>query len=411
MESLHTIAVLIFWFCIAGIIYAYAVYPAVLWVLARQFGSHTEPLHMLDADLPFVSLLIAAHNEAAVIQQRIENALNLDYPRDKLEIVIASDGSNDATAEISRRCADRNVRVLDYQMQRGKAAVLNSAMKETRGKIIVLSDANTFTDPGAVRALIRWFADGSVGAVCGRLILTDPHSGKNADGMYWRYETLLKRLESRLGALLGSNGAIYAIRAELFPEIPAGTIVEDFVIPLLARLQTGCRIVYDESAVAREQSAPDIRGEFRRRVRIGAGDWQAIAMLWPLLDPRQGWVAFTFFSHKVLRWLGPFFLLAAIVLNLLLLGSRLYADLGFAQLSGYAIALLGAAVPKGIPAWKPLRLANLFVSMNLALLFGFFRFIKGPGGGMWKPTQRLEEIDPASDAPSSDAALAAEIAE
>jgi cellulose synthase/poly-beta-1,6-N-acetylglucosamine synthase-like glycosyltransferase len=411
MDTFHTIAALTLWLCIAGIVYAYAIYPAVLWILARQFGSHAEPAPTPDADLPFVSLLIAAHNEAAVIQQRIENAFNLDYPREKLEIVIASDGSNDATAEIVRRYADRGVRLLDYSVQRGKAAVLNSAMKETRGRIIVLSDANTFTDPGAVRSLIRWFADPGVGAVCGRLILTDPHSGKNADGMYWRYETFLKRLESRLGALLGSNGAIYAIRTELFPEIPDGTIVEDFVIPLLARLQTGCRIIYDESAVAREQSAPDIRGEFRRRVRIGAGDWQAVSMLWPLLNPRQGWVAFTFFSHKVLRWLGPFFLLAAIVLNLLLLGSRFYADMGLAQLSGYSVALLGAAVPKGVPAWKPLRLASLFMSMNLALLFGFFRFIKGPGGGMWKPTRRAEAIERAPDTDSPDAALAAEIAE
>jgi cellulose synthase/poly-beta-1,6-N-acetylglucosamine synthase-like glycosyltransferase len=410
MHWAHTVAALCFWVCIAGVVYAYAIYPAMLWVFAR-FGSHAEPAQLPDEDLPSVSLLVAAHNEAAVIRQRIENALNLDYPREKLEIVIASDGSTDATTEIARRYADRGVRVLDYQMRRGKAAVLSAAMKELRGQIIVLSDANTLTDACAVRSLVRWFADPGIGVVCGRLVLTDPHSGRNADGMYWRYETMLKRMESRLGALLGSNGAIYAIRAELFPGIRAGTIVDDFVIPLLARLNTGCRIVYDEAAIAREQSAADIRSEFRRRTRIGAGDWQAITMLWPLLDPRQGWIAFTFASHKVLRWLGPFFLLGAIILNLMLLGSKFYVDLGVAQVAGYGVAILGFVVPKGVPAWKPLRLANLFVSMNLALLVGFFRFIGGPGGGIWNPTHRAAGIDPASQTAHNDGALAAEIIE
>ena len=408
MGSLHTAAALFFWFCIAGIVYSYVIYPAILWLFARWIGSHAEPPALPDRDLPSMSLLIAAHNEAEVIQQRIENALQLDYPAEKLDVVIASDGSTDATAEIVRRYADRGVRLLDYQMRRGKAAVLNSAVKETRGKIVVLSDANTFTDACALRSLARWFADPGVGVVCGRLILTDPNSGKNVDGMYWRYETVLKRMESRLGALLGSNGAIYAIRADLFPEIPRGTVVDDFVIPLLARLETGCKIAYDETAIAREWSAPDIRGEFRRRVRIGAGDWHAITMLWPLLDPRQGWIAFTFFSHKVLRWLGPFFMLAAIFLNLLLLGSRFYVDLGVAHLGGYAMALLGTAVPKRTPARKLLRLASLFVSMNLALLVGFFRFISGPGG-TWNPTPRSVKADPPTGAVVPDRALAAEI--
>jgi cellulose synthase/poly-beta-1,6-N-acetylglucosamine synthase-like glycosyltransferase len=404
MGSFHTIIILSFWLCVAGIAYAYAIYPAVLWVLAKCFGSAADPPLRREEDLPSVSLLIAAHNEAAVIQQRIENALKLDYPKDRLEIVVASDGSDDATVDIARQQGGADVRVLDYPTRRGKAAVLNSAVKELRGAIVTLSDANTFTEAASLRRLASWFADPGVGVVCGRLILSDPNSGKNADGVYWRYETFLKKMESRLGALLGSNGAIYAIRAELFPEIPAGTIVEDFVIPLLARLRSGCRIIYDPAAVAWEPSAPDIRGEFRRRVRIGAGDWQALTLLWPLLRPDQGWIAFTFISHKLLRWLGPFLLLGAIGLNLALIGSAFYSHLAVAQAAGYVLALLGAIVPKGVLAWKPLRVANLFVTMNLALLLGFFRFIVGSHSGAWKPTQR--DHRPAPGAP-----LAAEIVE
>ena len=391
LMRLETLARLAFWCCACGVLYTYAVYPALIWLMARLFGEHKPPTELADEKLPLVTLLIAAHNEESVIGPRIENALTLHYPTEKLDILIASDGSEDSTAAIVQRYAARGVRLLDYPVRRGKAAVLCAAIKEARGGIVVLSDANTKTNADAIRSLVRWFADPQVGVVCGRLILADPHTGKNVDGAYWRYETFLKRHESQLGALLGSNGAIYAIRADRFQPIPPGTIVDDFVIPLLARLRTGCRIVYDPSTVAEEDSAPDIRGEFRRRVRIGAGDWQSIRILWPLLNPLQGWVAFTFFSHKVLRWLGPFFLLAALTLNFVLLDSKLGVYSLEAQLIGYCLAILGGGVPKGAPAWKLMRLANLFVNMNVALLVGFFRFVSGSQSGAWSRTQRAAE--------------------
>src|SRR5205085_1732560 len=219
---------------------------------------------------------IAAHNEESVIGARLTNALAMDYPRQKLEIIVASDGSVDRTAEIVRRFAGQGVRLLDSSVRRGKATVLNEAICEANGQIVLLSDANTHTDPSAARLLVRWFTDPKIGAVCGRLILIDPASGKNVDGLYWKYETQLKKHESRLGALLGSNGAIYAIRREVYCPIPDGTIVDDFVIPLLAKLRRGCQIVYDWDAIAREESAAGVASEFKRRARIGAGGWQAL---------------------------------------------------------------------------------------------------------------------------------------
>ncbi len=301
---------IMFWVCVALIVYAYAIYPIVVWGLSRLFGRLATSPALAEDDLPSVSLLIAAYNEEQVIAPRIENALALDYPADRLEVVIASDGSNDATARIVSAFEDRRIRLLQSPLRRGKATVLNAAFRHVRGDIVLLSDANTFTDRSALRHIVRWFENPRVGIVCGHLVLTDPATGRNVDGLYWRYETFLKTCEGRLGALLGANGAIYAIRRSSFAGIWNDTIVDDFVIPLVTRLRSGCEIVYDDHAIAYEETPHDFSTEFSRRSRIGAGGFQSIIRLRGLLNPGQGWTAFTFFSHKVLRWLCPFLLIA-----------------------------------------------------------------------------------------------------
>jgi exosortase len=383
---------ILFFACAAGVLYTYALYPAILYPLSRLFGRSSVAPRLDDAALPSITLLIAAHDEQAVIEGRVRNALALDYPRDRMQIVIASDGSTDRTNEIVRQFADQGVELFDYSVRRGKAAVLNIAMRHVRGEIVLLSDANTHTQPDAARALVRWFDDPQVGAVCGKLVLTDAQGGNNADGLYWRYETFLKRQESRLGALLGSNGAIYAIRKEQFVPIPNNTIIDDFVIPLEVRLRHGSRIVYDESAVAHEESSENMHAEYRRRARIGAGGWQAIGLLWRLLDPRQGWIAFTFLSHKVLRWICPFLMLGALAANLILCGSRFYMDLFIAQSAFYALAGCGQFATGSSRPARLARLPAMFVAMNAALLMGFLRWLQGPQSGMWARTRRPKEV-------------------
>ena len=204
--------------------------------------------------MPVVSLLIAAHNEEADIEARILNALALIYPEGKLEVAIASDGSTDRTNDIVRRYAGRGVKLFAYEKNRGKVTVLNESVSRLRGDVIILSDANTHMASDAAYRLATWFAEPDIGVVCGRLVLTDPRSGRNIDGLYWKYETFLKKCESRLGALLGSNGALYAIRKRLFPRVRPGTLIDDFVIPLEAKRQSGCRIIYDTNAVAFEET-------------------------------------------------------------------------------------------------------------------------------------------------------------
>lgn len=387
------------WLCLAVVAFAYAGYPVLIYALAKAFGRKPEPPPADDARLPHVSVLIAAFNEEVDIDARVRNLLALDYPAGKLELVIASDGSTDRTNEIVARYADRGVTLFAYPENKGKATVLNRSVPRLAGEVVALSDANTHWAPDAVRNLARWFADPAVGVVNGKLVLVDPATGHNVDGVYWKYETFLKKCESKLGALLGTNGAIYAVRKALFPQVMPGTLIDDFVIPMNARRATGCRIIYDTKAVASEETAPTIRAEFRRRVRIGAGGYQSIAMLWPLLSPAHGWVSLTFFCHKILRWLCPFFLLAALGLNLALFldpaaGHARAGWLLAAQVGFYALAAGGNWLPAR-PRWlRFFRLPTMFASMNLALFFGFFRWLFGPKTGTWKRTDRTPPAAP-----------------
>lgn len=378
----------LFWTGLALVAYAYIGYPIVIWLGARLFGRAPRTMELNEDVFPTLSLLIAAHNEEHVIRERLENALMVDYPHEKLDIVVASDGSTDRTVAIVRSFADRGVRLLEYPNNRGKAATLNAAWDELTAEVVILSDANTFTAPDAASRLARWFSMPDVGAVCGRLVLVDRMTGNNVDGLYWRYETFLKTCEARLDALLGANGAIYAIRRDAFVKIPAETIVDDFVIPLLAKMSTGCRLVYDDEAMALEETPEDMRDEFSRRARIGAGGFQSIGLLSPLLSPRHGWLAFSFFSHKLLRWLCPFFMLMVLASNLMLLGQPLYRWALATQGAFYLLAWCGASLPGRGAVVRIVRLTTLFSSMNLALLVGFFRWISGRQRGAWVRTAR-----------------------
>ena len=392
MITLTTLAAICLWGCLGLVVYAYAGYPLLLRGLSYVFGRSSKSRALDDAELPSVSLLIAAHNEEAEIEHRLMNALAMDYPREKLQIVVGSDGSVDETARIVEGFADRGVELFDYEQNRGKATVLNESVPHLKGEIILFSDANTYNEPMSARNLVRWFRDPAIGVVCGRLVLTDPVSGRNADGLYWKYENFLKYYENRLGALLGSNGAIYAMRKDLYTPIDGATIVDDFVIPLLAKVKFGCSIVYDCEAIATEETPASVGAEFHRRSRIGAGGFQSIGFLWKILDPRRGWVAFSFLSHKILRWFCPFFLIGALASNAVLLsgGETCYRYLLLAQVAFYLVSLLLAFAPAS--RWlRPFRLASLFSGMNLALFVGFCRWLGGNQCGTWRRTTRLAE--------------------
>lgn len=382
---------ILFWGSVGLVAYAYLGYPMLVGLLSRLVKDPARDTSMANGDWPFVSLVIAAYKEEGVILERIQNALLMDYPADRLEILFGCDGNEDATAELVSTIPDSRIRLFAFPKRRGKPSVLNDCVAAARGEILAFSDANTFWDRDALKKIVRHFGKETVGGVCGQLFLTDPVTGENVDGMYWKYENFLKRCEGRLRALLGFNGAIYAIRRELWEPIPPQTIVDDFLIGMRIYLRNHT-LIFDESAVAREESAPSIGAEFHRRARIGAGGFQSLCWLSRLLNPKYGSVALAFWSHKVLRWLCPLFLVAAAFSNIVLAGSPLYAGLLAAQVMFYGLALLGRWMPgRGLPV-RIVRLFSLFVGMNTALGVGFWRWASNRQSGAWKRTARSAEL-------------------
>ena len=369
-------------FCVSAgaIVYSYAIYPLLLALAtARRRESPPEP-----SPWPSVSVIISVYNEEKHITQRIENLLALDYPHDKLEILIGSDGSTDRTNELVGQLPDARVKLHAFEPRGGKPGVLNRLVPQARGEFLVFSDANAMFAPDALRKLTRHFADPHIGGVCGRLVLHGEHS-ETDEGPYWKLETYLKTRESALDSCLGANGAIYAIRKSCWPGIPDNTFVDDFVIGMRVREQ-GVRVVYDTEAVATEELPQSIGHEMTRRIRIGAGDFQALFLCWRSLLPWRGFHSIAFWSHKVLRWFTPFLMIAALVSNVALASHPFFAVLLAVQLAFYTLALVGTFMRRR--KMVAFSAPHYFVIINLALLFGFFRFITGTQQVAWKRTVR-----------------------
>jgi len=364
---------LTFWIAAATIFYTYAGYPLLLTALRLAIR---RPVRRAAIE-PTVTLLIPAFNEARVIERKLRNALDLDYPAAKLEIVVASDGSTDKTAEIAGSfTGSGQVRVLAFPQNRGKMAVLNASVPETHGDIVIFSDAPALIDHDALRHLIANFADPEVGAVSGRYSVLRPgesYTGASED-LYWKYETYLKICESNLDSTLGAHGHLYAIRRELFPFPDPAMINDDYVIPVSV-ISKGFRAIYEPSAVVREE-AREMTG-FGRRVRIFAGNVQQLAEtrgLRPL-------PLFCFLSHKAGRLLTPVAMLVAFTASLLLAGDRVYRAAFFGQTIFYLLAICGAVL-RLRP--KLLMLPFYFSMINAAAFLGFYHAATRRRGMAWE---------------------------
>ena len=383
--------------CIGAVIYSYAIYPFVLLLLAslRQTASDAAfVLRKVDrrrsarGELPAVDVVIAAFNEEVHIARRIENLLELDYPADRLRVRVGSDGSSDGTADLLRAVTDPRVDVQIYPANRGKASVLNDLAARATAPILVFSDANTEFDDQALKRLVAHFDDERVGGGSGELRLKRA-DGHNQDSLYWRVEQMLKTFEARIGALLGANGAIYAIRRELWRPLRPDTICDDFCVAMNVAA-TGRRLVYDPTAWAEEETPSEIVDEYHRRVRIGIGNFQALVRQPEYLFRTSMATAFAYLSHKVLRWTAPHLLLIALFASLLL---AIDSTPWRVASAGQAVLYLGAAALY----WRSLtgrglgglmKIVAFLFALNWAFLAASARFATGRYRGSWRRSVR-----------------------
>jgi cellulose synthase/poly-beta-1,6-N-acetylglucosamine synthase-like glycosyltransferase len=375
----------VFAVAVALVAYTFAGYPAIMALLARL---RPRPVAADAAFEPRLSLIVVAHDEAAVIDARLENCFALDYPADRLEVLVAADGSQDGTAEIAAR--HPGVRVLHQPERRGKLAAMNRAFAAAGGDVLVFSDANNRYDRGALRELVAPFADPAVGVVTGRKAIDDG-SGREldrAEGLYWRYESRIKEWESTVGSVAAVAGETLAFRREAYRPPPPGTMNEDLAQALLAAAD-GWRVVYAPRALSLERASATTVDEATRRSRLVTGRWQALAMLLPRLVRRRPLLAAQVVSHKGLRPLVPWALLAAVASNLALARRRRWARaVAAVQVGFYAAAAAGWRRERRGRRSRLLYLPYWFCRMNAATLQGLWRFVTRRQEAVWVRVRR-----------------------
>lgn len=380
----------------AVIFYTWVLFPVLLLLLAPRRPLKAE--QPVSDRAPRLAIILSAYREEGCIGDRIRNLLEQDYSGTAWVAWVGVDGSKDGTGvEATKAAAGHDeIRVLEFPENRGKVAVLKDlvarACTAAAPEILVFTDANTFFAPDALRRLVAPFSDPAIGGVCGRLSFTKANGGETEENIYWRLENWLKARESALDSCLGANGAIYAIRTSLFwREIPSNTIIDDFVIGMKVR-ERNFRLVYEPDAAAVEALPLRVTDEWKRRTRIGAGDFQALRLCGHCLRPSFGAFAWLFWSHKVLRWFTPHLALTGVLLAIIgafvlrtstgVLFFELYAAFAVAAFVG------GRNIPFGGRLMQILRGVHYLVTMNAAIFAGFLRFCRGNLEGRWQRSER-----------------------
>jgi len=393
---MEIVAQTIFWFCLAIILYVYFGYPVLLTVLLPFLRKKVSK-----ADItPRVTLVISAYNEEEVIAGKIENSLAIDYPKDKLEIMVVSDCSTDGTDAIVKRYASKRVELVRQTERKGKTAGLNLAVPQASGEIIVFSDANTFYEPDSIKKLVRNFHDASVGCVTGEARYRKKwrSSAEKSESLYWQNEIFLKKMESQLGSMVGGDGAIYAIRKKLFEPLQPSDI-NDFVNPLQI-VSKGYRGLYEPEAICYEETAGNLQKEFRRKKRIVNRSWNGLFRVKQVLNPlRVGFFSVEVISHKMLRWLIPFFLIGLFFATWQMFNMN--SAMGFyeytmvSQCVFYSLAFVGF-LKQGKTGFI-FYLPYYFCLVNTAAMTGILNYFRGNIATVWSP----ERADSGADSDTS----------
>lgn len=384
----------LFWTGILIVAYTYLGYGIVLWFLTKIGRKFHTPSDSRDAALPEVTHVIAAYNEASCIEDKIRNSLSLDYPSNKLNVLVVTDGSTDDTPEIVRRFPV--VKLFHSEQRRGKIHAVNRVMKMVNTPIVIYSDANTMLNREAFKKIARHYQDETVGGVAGEKRIytgnSDNASGAG-EGLYWKYESFLKKKDAELYSIVGAAGELFSIRTKLFEEPPADTIIEDFYVSLKIAAQ-GYRFAYEPEAYATETASASVADEWKRKVRICAGAFQAMGRLSFLLNPfRYGMLSFQYISHRVLRWtLAPLFLPLIFISNLILAlqGFTFYQVVFALQCLFYMMAALGHTMKNKRIRIKGFFVPYYFTIMNLSVYAGLIRFLKGKQSVVWEKAKRAE---------------------
>lgn len=386
---------IIFWCCALVVFYTYIGYGIVLYIAVKikELTHKPKQLELLNPP-PEITLLIAAYNEQSVVTQKMANCMELDYPTSHLKIVWVTDGSTDATVEMLQKYPQ--VRIIHNPRRAGKAAAFNHAMETIRTPLVVFTDANTMLNAEAITEIARQFTNPKVGCVAGEKRVGGAASAAagaaTTEGLYWKYESLLKSLDYRLYSTVGAAGELFAIRTELYEILPSNTLLDDFMLSMRIA-QRGYKIAYCQGAYACEGSSANMHEESKRKVRIAAGGLQSIYRLRELLNiVRYGTLSFQYISHRVLRWsVTPVALLAMIPFNICLVAmhsSMIYSYLLALQLMFYGAAAGGWYLSSQGKRNKLLYVAYYFIFMNINVMRGAFYLQKHKGSGTWEKAKR-----------------------
>lgn len=381
-----------FWLCLFLIVYTYIGYGILLWLLIqikRRFSPPRPTPPLPDEQLPFVSFIVAAYNEQDYIVAKADNTLALDYPPERLQIIFITDGSTDATPLLLQAFAER-ITCLHQPGRAGKIAAVHRAMQFADGEICVFTDANTMLNREALREIVRHYQHADVGAVAGEKRVASAENATAGEGIYWKYESFLKRLDYELFSVVGAAGELFSIRRELYVPVPANTLLDDFMISLRVAAK-GYRVAYAPEAYALETASADIGEEMKRKIRISAGGIQSIIWLLPLLNVfRYGWLSFQYISHRVLRWsLTPLALLLILPLNVMLWSEGIIYQLLLAgQAAFYTAAATGWLLATRRIKIKAFFIPFYFAMMNYCVFLGLLRYLKGSQSVLWEKAKR-----------------------
>jgi cellulose synthase/poly-beta-1,6-N-acetylglucosamine synthase-like glycosyltransferase len=384
-------AITLFWTGVMIILYTYIGYGIVIFIISK-IKKQRSVKNQLEKDLPEVTLMIAAYNEADFIKDKIANTLSLDYPANKLSVVFVTDGSSDATPEIIN--SYESIKLFHEPQRKGKIHAVNRVMKFVKTPIVIFSDANTFLNKEAVKNIVRHYQDPNVGGVAGekRIFKKNEDNASGAgEGLYWKYESFLKKKDSEVYSVVGAAGELFSVRTELFEEPSENIIIEDFYLSLSIAAK-GYRFIYEPEACATETASASVAEEWKRKVRISAGGFQAMIKLSHLLNPfKYGMLSFQYISHRVLRWtLAPLFLPIVFFTNLYLANeaSNFFLVSMVAQIGFYAMALLGYFNKDKKISIKGFFVPYYFCVMNFSVYAGLMRYLKGKQSVVWEKSRR-----------------------